>query len=253
MPDAKISDLNNVVGVALIDLLAIVNTSQTKNISIRQLVDYILNGTLGTNVPVGAFSVSSSGDVKIGINNYTAKLNVTGGARVGPDSASLISLGTSLSTGQKGLQITFDTTNDLAILQAIEQGVAFKDITLNPSGGNLGVATLTPNTTFENAGSFIAGSAITVTAGTYNSLNIAGVKTLIIDASGGNVIINGFTGGVNKQELSIIKRISAGTVTLNHNNASGTQKIFNKSGINYTSAAYDNIDLYYNGGWMSNV
>ena len=64
----------------------------------------------------------------------------------------------------------------------------------------------------------------TLTTGTYNDVNITDVNTLFIDTSGGNVILNGTTGGVNGQILHIVTHDWSNNTTINHNNAGGTQK-----------------------------
>lgn len=68
-----------------------------------------------------------------------------------------------------------------------------------------------------------------------DAVNVASVNSLMIDCSGGNVIIGAFIGGVEGQVLYISRGCaSANDVTLEHNEGTGNQNIFLHAGADET-------------------
>lgn len=88
----------------------------------------------------------------------------------------------------------------------------------------------------------IASATVTQTAaGPTDNLDVSGVNTVFIDASGGTVTIGGFTGGINGQTLHVVRLGTTNDAVLEHAEATGNQDI-------YLSAEGDETLTTY-GGW----
>jgi hypothetical protein len=80
-----------------------------------------------------------------------------------------------------------------------------------------------------------------------DAFDVSGVAVLFVSAAGGDVFLGGFSGGVSGQVIDIVKGVSTGTVTLEHNEASGTQKFFNNSGADVAITGYGGTRYVCNG------
>jgi hypothetical protein len=108
------------------------------------------------------FVIDSAGNVGIGTSSPTNRLHI------GQDFGLSISGNWGLSqfavrgttNTNKGLFFGFDTTNNVGFLQSGEVGVAFRNLTLNPNGGNVGIGTTSPSTRLEVAGGGITVSGV---------------------------------------------------------------------------------------------
>ncbi|MBA7623492.1 hypothetical protein ES703_30888 [subsurface metagenome] len=81
----------------------------------------------------------------------------------------------------------------------------------------------------------LALSTITLTAGVYNNLDATDHNVIFFDASGGLIVLGGFTGGVDGQIIQATRiEDSANDVVLAHNVPAATQKIFTHVGANET-------------------
>lgn len=89
-------------------------------------------------------------------------------------------------------------------------------------------------------------------AGPTDNIDVSGTTVLEVDTSGGNVIIGGFTGGVQGQILYIVKTDTANFIQLEHNEGGGSQDIFLTSGADERVVGYGGYTLYCNGtSWFS--
>lgn len=87
------------------------------------------------------------GNVGIGTTAPTGKLQVAGdlGASGNPTTGLYSQLEVTGATDPTyRLSIGYNTASDYGIIQALRNGFAFKNLTLNPSGGNVGVGTSSP-------------------------------------------------------------------------------------------------------------
>ena len=100
---------------------------------------------LNTNGTNGLIVDGATQDVSIPNGN----LSVTGTGTLGATASARVVLGTTVAGGEKGLAIFYDTVNDVASLEAIEQGVAFKNIALQKSGGNVYIGKETGSSLLE--------------------------------------------------------------------------------------------------------
>lgn len=98
-----------------------------------------------------------SGNVGIGVTpvsllhaqGASAALNL-----IAPTGNALLRMANSPSaSNRKELTVTLDNTNNRVDIQAIQQGVAARDITVNAFGGNLGVGTIAPQQKLDVEGS----------------------------------------------------------------------------------------------------
>jgi hypothetical protein len=86
----------------------------------------------------------NGGNVGIGTTNPEFKMHIYGGA----GSSELLIIGEGSSTNERGLNIGYNYNSDYSWLQSTHQGSAFTPLSLNPSGGNVGIGTSTPGTPF---------------------------------------------------------------------------------------------------------
>tara|TARA_R100000697_G_scaffold38715_1_gene50845 strand:+ start:297 stop:1076 length:780 start_codon:yes stop_codon:yes gene_type:complete len=90
------------------------------------------------------------------------------------------------------------------------------------------------------------------TAGPTDNIDVSNTTVLEVDTSGGNVIIGGFTGGVQGQILYIVKTDTANFIQLEHNEGGGSQDIFLTTGADERVVGYGGYTLYCNGtSWFS--
>lgn len=70
-------------------------------------------------------------------------------------------------------------------------------------------------------------STQTLTAGVHNNVDATLCNVLYLNASAGLLVLGGFTGGVEGQNIDVLRvEASANDVVLNHNVGAATQKIF---------------------------
>jgi hypothetical protein len=91
-------------------------------------------------------TILPNGNVGIGNSAPTARLDVSGGARI-QGVVNVIGDG-----GVKRLAMDFDDALDAGTIFAIQDGVAFKNVALQVSGGNVGIGTATPATKLDVSG-----------------------------------------------------------------------------------------------------
>ena len=90
------------------------------------------------------------------------------------------------------------------------------------------------------------------TAGPTDNIDVSNTTVLEVDTSGGNVIIGGFTGGVQGQILYIVKTDTANFIQLEHNEGGGSQDIFLTTGADERVVGFGGYTLYCNGtSWFS--
>ncbi|MBI4281245.1 hypothetical protein HY625_00305 [Candidatus Uhrbacteria bacterium] len=75
-------------------------------------------------------------------------------------STNLVQLGSHFGSGEKGVWMSYGNTPGKATIQAEEQGIAWKDLLLNPSGGNVGIGTASPQAKLDVQGDIRIGTNI---------------------------------------------------------------------------------------------
>ena len=105
-------------------------------------------GTRSDNVDFDNSLVVVNGNTGIGLVSPQYKLDVNGTARVSgqltatSNSAEQLVINTLTDTNRQ-LLIGYNYTDNYAILQAVHQGIGYKNISLNPNGGNVLIGTTT--------------------------------------------------------------------------------------------------------------
>ena len=151
----------------------------------------------------------------------------------------------------KYTQIGFDATGNYGWIQPIFQGTSYNNLILNPSGGNVGINTTSPNTLLHIEKN---------TAGTINSLltlnngggsNGGGVEMLFKDA-GATASIQGLVNGPNENSgLSLIFRTSTTSdgVTIERNRILNTgEALFNAATSSNGQGKLQNTGQTFTGG-----
>lgn len=100
------------------------------------------NGTAYTPLCLNPYG----GNVGIGTTNPGSKLQVTADANIGSNwKNAQLRIGGSTNSNYQ-LNLGYDTTNNLGVIQSGEDGTAYKNLALNPNGGNVGIGTTGPTT-----------------------------------------------------------------------------------------------------------
>jgi hypothetical protein len=149
--------------------------------------------------------ISNTGNVGIGTSSPATRLQVDGAG---------YSFITGSDAGNRRVYIGLDSTGEPSIQGALSNGTA-RQLTINPTGGNVGIGTTAPifklqvngagstgmlvtNTTADTGVYLFAGTNLELQA--INSTNSA-VKNLSIQPYGGNVLIGTSTSGSSKLRL----------------------------------------------------
>ena len=86
------------------------------------------------------FLVTTGGNVGIGVTSPVAKLQVAGTTTYNSDTSQALRVCDAADVS-KGIHIGFDTTQNAGIIQAGDFGVSYRDLSLNPNAGNVGIGT----------------------------------------------------------------------------------------------------------------
>jgi len=171
--------------------------------------------------------ITSDGKVGIGMSSPSTTLDVIGNSRIrtGAKSGSNTYLNLESTDATNTMSLTFqNATNQAWIIQAVENGVAYRPIALNPSGGNVGIGTTSPGGKLQiNAQD---GFLFDVGAGAYSYMRFGsqnageGVAELANERSSAKVFLKtGLTGSTLNTRLEID---GAGATIIN--NQSGTER-----------------------------
>ncbi len=200
---------------------------------------------IGTSSPVSALHVESA----------NSNINL-----IAPSGNPFFRMANATSGSRKELTFTYDMASNYASIQAIEQGVATRNIAINPSGGNVGIGTTTLAAKLHVDGTLIAtgisqlgsgGSNVLLTSSSAGSVGIGTSSPsykldIYGDAVGGVVRVKNASNGRD----TLRSENAAGTRTLNFGNDGSGHGLFiirdSSGGVrNYITGSGDS---YFNGG-----
>jgi hypothetical protein len=145
----------------------------------------------GSSSPSLNATLDPSGNLGIGTSSPFARLQVVDSS-ANYTSPQLVVGEASNATG-KQLHVGYNTTANTGYIQAVHNGTGYKDLLLNPNGGNLGIGTSSPT----NYGA------------TYKTLAVNGSSTGIVD-----VMQNGTVYGQLSTEANVYKVEAVGASTV---------------------------------------
>jgi hypothetical protein len=201
-PSARLS----VVGAAGTNLVSTltsaVNTGSYIGFLDTTTTDRPLIGALGDNfvartLGVERMRLDTAGNLGIGTTSPSGRLHVEAGSvtqnLIAPTGNGTFRMADSPGgANRKEFTIILDNANNRVDIQAVQQGIASRDITINGTGGNVGIGTTAPAARLN-----VNGGSIFVTAsGTYSEpAAIAGV--IAFDSANGDLNISARSSGGN--------------------------------------------------------
>jgi hypothetical protein len=142
----------------------------------------LTGGTGIVNLGSGQFYKDASGNVSIGTTTSNGRLTI---AKDGVYGTPQIVVNGATNANQT-LQIGYDTTSNYGYIQPLLSGTGYKDLALNPSGGNVGIGTSSPSSQLT-----IQGSA------PITRYDISGVGTLSVGFNNSGGTLNNIPTGVS--------------------------------------------------------
>ena len=149
---------------------------------------------------------------------------------------------TTNTTGTK--RIDFLKGDGTATTQA-RIGVDGQNSFFQVGGGNLGIGTMAPESTLDVEGtvSFKQGSMTESS----DAFDVSGATSFTVNSTAGNIVLGGLSGGVQGQIIYLAKITSTNSLTIEHNESTGTQKIICPAGVDLVLSNYGGVTLLYNG------
>lgn len=112
---------------------------------------FVVNDVASDTTP---FVIDASGNVGIGTSSPDSNLNIIGnstitGWEIVGTSSGNITLNSGMGTSSKGIWINWRSDYDAGAIQGEHQGVSYKNLLINPFGGNVGIGTTSPSSDFK--------------------------------------------------------------------------------------------------------
>jgi hypothetical protein len=133
-------------------------TAQTWDVAGNEANFFVRDVTGGSRLPfrirpgapTSSVDISANGDVGVGTASPLSKLHVTGkliGEGTGSGNNAFVDFGklNTVGSGEVGFQLgRSGTTSGVAVIQGAKEGVGANNLSLQPSGGNVGIGTTAP-------------------------------------------------------------------------------------------------------------
>ncbi len=187
----------------------------------------------GTDVVLQAgattlMTLKSGGNVGIGTASPQVRTHIVGPSLTESSETSYALWVANTNAPTKALIMGYDTTADIAVINAVQQGVTWKNIAMQTNGGNVGIGTTNPGATLDVNG-----------YGRFVSPNGGSTGAVIIrDASGNpNAAYLQFTNNADSVEYADIRGLAAGGMALNGGNVGiGTTNPSQRLSVNQSLA-----------------
>ncbi len=111
--------------------------------------------------------------------------------------------------------------------------------------GNLGIGINSPTTTLDVEGT-VSYKSIGLSSSS-DAFDVSGATTVTANSASGNIILGGFTGGVQGQIIHVIHRSPTNSLRFEHNEATATQPIFTSTSADKTLSGYGGMTLFCDG------
>ncbi len=127
--------------------------NRSSGLGVARIVAETINGgdnvnlhfvTEGSGTPANRMTITSAGNVGIGITDPAFKLQVLAAATYSGDTTSGLAV-SDPTTPAKKIYMGFDATLGRGFIQAVQSGSAYKDLLLNPNGANVGIGITNPS------------------------------------------------------------------------------------------------------------
>jgi hypothetical protein len=167
-----------------------VNGDTVLNAYSGQQIDFKINNGLKVRI-------DSAGKVGIGSNIPINSLDVVGDIRGRNGSGNYVNLGSGAAASTRTLWLDYlgtGTVNDYGVIQAEQQGTAFRKLALNPNGGNVGIGITNPAVALDVTGNVRCSGGFELNYSslpTYNSNHIGSILYSSSAATGGTTIAAG--------------------------------------------------------------
>jgi hypothetical protein len=130
--------------------------------------------------------IDSSGNVGIGTSSPVTKLNISGSSL---PSGELGTLAVTGNTTAKRLSIGVDSSSTMyAWIQSVESGVAVRDLSLQPVGGNVGIGTSSPN--ISGVSKAVTLNTTNGTSGAIYEIGVNGTNYAYLFANASNTVLS---------------------------------------------------------------
>lgn len=137
------------------------------------------------------------------------------------------------SSDTERINLRYDGANNKFIIDTEDSSNA---LVINKTDGDVGIGTSSPQYKLNVNGA--VGYSITSVTSVSDNLNVSDKSIIKLDTSSNDITINGLNGGRVGQILHLIKSVSSNTVTINHDNSSGEQRVHTPASGGGGSTAY---------------